>query len=233
MFRSRTRLRQASTTNASDASSASTSPNRRGRSLPRATSRATGVSRTVKACSTSAASAGMRAPRAAASARASAANAALARTRRMEIPATARSCMARNAGVRAERSSCASLCSASSRRPIRSRRRASRQRAWAAFARSPCASRVADAAASGFVDQARSREASAISASATTHLARATSLLDRKRAPLAAAALSRGRNHRAGPWRCREGRAPARHRGARLCLARRGGRPSRAPAPRR
>ena len=72
-FRSRTRLRQASMTSAFEASSASTSSSRRGRSSPRAISRATGVSRTAKACSTSAASAGMRAQRAASSARASAA----------------------------------------------------------------------------------------------------------------------------------------------------------------
>lgn len=47
-------------------------------------------------------------------------------------------------------------------------------RACAAFTRSPCASSVARAASSVFAGQFRSLEASAISASATTHLARAT-----------------------------------------------------------
>ena len=51
-------------------------------------------------------------------------------------------------------------------------------------------------------------------------------------APLAAPALSRGRDRRAGPWRCREARALARRRGVPLCSARRVDRPSRAPAPR-
>src|SRR3989441_5346697 len=65
-------------------------------------------------------------------------------------------------------------------RPIRRRRRASRYRACAAFARSPCSSSVARAASSIFAGQPRSREASAISASATMHLARATASLGPK-----------------------------------------------------
>src|SRR5438128_11633800 len=59
-------------------------------------------------------------------------------------------------------------------RPIRRRRRTSRYRACAAFTRSACASSVARAASSAFAGQPRSRGTSAISASATTHLARAT-----------------------------------------------------------
>src|SRR5260370_32349338 len=70
--------------------------------------------------------------------------------------------------------SSAGVRSASSMRPIRRRRRTSRYRACAAFTRSPCASSVARAASSVFAGQPRSRETSAISASATTHLARAT-----------------------------------------------------------
>ena len=57
-------------------------------------------------------------------------------------------------------------------------RRACRYRV--AFARSPCRSRIVRAASSAFTGQIRSRETSAISASATTHLARATSSLGPK-----------------------------------------------------
>src|SRR5438094_739144 len=64
--------------------------------------------------------------------------------------------------------------------PIRRRRRTSRYRAYAALTRSPCASSVARAASSAFAGQPRSREASATSASATMHLARATASLGPK-----------------------------------------------------
>ena len=47
-------------------------------------------------------------------------------------------------------------------------------RACAAFTRSPCSSSVTRAESSAFAGQLKSRETSAISASATTHLARAT-----------------------------------------------------------
>src|SRR4029077_12695488 len=86
-------------------------------------------------------------------------------------------------------------CSTSSRRPIRSRRRTSRFRACAAFTRSPCASSVARAASSAFAGQPRSREASAISASATTHLARASASFGPKaRAALRRRAFARRRS---------------------------------------
>ena len=153
-----------------------------GRSSPRAIRRAAGVVRTRDALSTSAVSAGMSAASAACLARASAARAALVRSRRIAIPATTSSWAARDAGGSGVGSSSASARSASSRRPIRSRRRTSRFRACAAFTRSPCVSSVARAASSAFAGQPRSRETSAISASATTHLARATVSLDRKRA---------------------------------------------------
>ena len=92
------------------------------------------------------------------------------RKRRIAIPATTSSWAALDAGGSGAGSSSASARSASSRRPIRSRRRTSRLRACAAFTRSPCASSVARAASSAFAGQPRSRETSAISASATTHL---------------------------------------------------------------
>ena len=76
-------------------------------------------------------------------------------------------------------------CALPSMRPRRRRRRASMWPAWAALARSPCCSSVARAAARVFAGQFRSRETSAISASATTHLARATA----SRGPKARAAL--------------------------------------------
>jgi len=68
----------------------------------------------------------------------------------------------------------------SSRCPIRRRRRASRCRACAAFTRSPCFSSAARAAWSAFGCQPRSRDTSAISASATAHRARATGSLGPK-----------------------------------------------------
>ncbi|MGY4285871.1 hypothetical protein ACVWXO_005091 [Bradyrhizobium sp. LM2.7] len=74
----------------------------------------------------------------------------------------------------------ASKRSASSTRPTRRRRRASMWPACAALATSPCFSSVARADASVFTGQFRSRETSAISASATTHLARATASLGPK-----------------------------------------------------
>src|ERR1700733_6221513 len=75
------------------------------------------------------------------------------------------------------------------------RRRNSRYRACAALSRSPCASSVARAASSNLTGQLRSREASAISASATRHLARATASLGLKaRAALRKRALARTRS---------------------------------------
>ena len=71
----------------------------------------------------------------------------------------------------------ASNASASSSRPMRIRRRISRYLACAAFTKSPCASRVSRAAASLCTGQPSSRSTSAISASATTHLARETGSL--------------------------------------------------------
>ena len=94
--------------------------------------------------------------------------------RRIAIPATTRSWTALNAGGKGVGSRSMSTRSASSRRPISRRRRTSRYRACAAFNRSPCVSSVARAESSDFAGQLRSREASATSASATTHLARAT-----------------------------------------------------------
>ena len=132
---------------------------------------------------------GCRAWRAARSARASAARAAFVRRRRIAIPATTSSWAVLDAGGKGAGSSSASVRSASSRRPIRRRRRTSRYRACAAFTRSPCASSVARAASSAFAGQPRSRETSAISASATTHLARATASFG----PKARAALSQER----------------------------------------
>ncbi len=113
----------------------------------------------------------------------------------MAIPATTNSWAVRDAGGNGAGSSAASLRSASSRRPIRSKRRTSRVRACAALRRSPCASSVARAASSVFAGQLRSRETSAISASATTHLARATASFGPKaRAALRNRALARGRS---------------------------------------
>ncbi len=144
------------------------------RSSPVVSRRAAGVFNTRNALSTSAVNAGIRACRAASSARASAARAGFARRRRTAIPATTNSCAVLNAGGKDAGSSSASMRSASSMRPIRRRRRISRYRACAALSRSPCASSVARAASSAFADQPRSRETSATSASATMHLARAT-----------------------------------------------------------
>src|SRR6266571_948416 len=80
-------------------------------------------------------------------------------------------------------------------RPIRRRRRTSRYRAYAALTRSPCSSSVARAASSAFAGQPRSRETSAISASATTHLARATASFGPKtRAALRTRAFARTRS---------------------------------------
>ena len=99
------------------------------------------------------------------------------RRRRIAIPATTSSWAALDAGGNGAGSSSASARSASSRRPISRRRRTSRCRACAAFTQSPCFSSVARAASSAFGGQPRSRDTSAISASATTHLARATASL--------------------------------------------------------
>ena len=129
---------------------------------------------------------GYRAWRAECSARARAARAAFVRRRRIAIPATTSSWAVLDAGGKGAGSSLASVRSASSMRPIRRRRRTSRCRACAAFTRSPCSSSVARAASSAFAGQPRSRETSAISASATTHLARATASFG----PKARAALS-------------------------------------------
>ena len=78
--------------------------------------------------------------------------------------------------------------------------------------RHACSS-VARAASSALVGQPRSRETSAISASATTQRARATASLGAEgaRRPFAAAPW-RARNRRAAPWRCRAAPAPARRR---------------------
>ncbi len=137
------------------------------------------------ALSTSAASAGIFACRAAWAARLSAARASFALSRLMAMPATTSSRTTCEAGGSGEALSSASVRSASSSCPTRRRRRASMWPAWAALARSPCCSSVARAAASVFTGQLRSRETSAISASATTHLARATA----SRGPNARAAL--------------------------------------------
>src|SRR5213083_2668882 len=177
---SRTTRRHASTTNAFDASNASTSSSRRSRSSPLVIRRAAGVFRTRSAPSTSAVRAGIRAWRAARSARASAARAAFVRRRRIAIPATTSSWTILDAGGKGAESSSASVRSASWMRPIRRRRRTSRYRAYAALTRSPCSSSVARAASSAFAGQPRSREASATSASATMHLARATASLGPK-----------------------------------------------------
>ena len=124
--------------------------------------------------------------------------------RRIAMPATASSCAALEAGGSGIGSSPASTSSASSRRPISSRRRTLRWPACAAFSRSPCFSSVARAASKILAGQPRSRETSAISASATTHLARATasfgpkpraarrsSVLARSRSPSCAIAMPR------------------------------------------
>src|SRR5579884_3851433 len=192
---SRTTWRHASTTSAFDSSNASTSSSRRRRSSPRAIRRVAGVLRTRDALSTSAVSAGMPAMRATRSARASAARAVFVRRRRIAIPATVSSWAALDADGKGAGSSAASLRSASSRRPIRRRRRISRCRACAALTRSPCASSVARAASSAFAGQLRSRETSAISASATTHRARATASFGPKaRAALRRRAFARTRS---------------------------------------
>ena len=133
--------------------------------------------------------------RAAISARASATRAVFVWSRRVAIPATTNSWAARDAGGKGAGSSSPSVRSASSRRPIRSRRRTSTNRACAAFTRSPCASSVARAASSAFAGQPRSRETSATSASATTHLARATASFGPKaRAALRRRAFARTRS---------------------------------------
>ncbi len=133
-----------------------------------------GYCKTSLARPTSAMRAGIRASRAARSARSSAARAVVVCTRRIAIPAITNSCAAFDAGGNDEVSSLASADAASSIRPIRSRRRISRWRACAALTRSPCASSVARATSRVFAGQFRSRDTSAISASATTHRARAT-----------------------------------------------------------
>ena len=170
---SRTTWRQASTTSAPEASSASTSSSRRGCSSPGAIRRAAGALRTMAVLSTSAVSAGMPAWRAARSASASALRACLIRKRRIAIPATASSWVARNAGGKDVASNFVSARSASSRRPVKRKRRTSRCRAWAAFARSPRRSSAARAVSSAFAEKLKSRDTSAISASATTQRARA------------------------------------------------------------
>src|SRR5262245_49591033 len=104
-----------------EASSVSMSSSRRSCSLPRTISRAAGMSRTRPALSSSARSGGMRAWRAASSARASAARAAVIRRRRMAIPATTSSWAARDAGGNGVGSKSTRRRSASSRRPIKRR----------------------------------------------------------------------------------------------------------------
>ncbi len=126
--------------------------------------------------STSAISAGMPASRAARiRPAASATRAALVRRRRIAIPATTSAWAARGPGGNSVGSISSIKCSASSSRPISSKRRTSSVRACAALTWSPCASRVARAASSASASQPREtvRETRAISASATTHRARA------------------------------------------------------------
>ena len=184
------------------------------------------------ALATSAVSAGMPACCAACSARASAARALFARSRRIAIPATASSCAARDAGGNGAGSSPLSVRSASSRRPTSSRRRTSRWRACAAFGPSPCRSSVARAASSALVGQPSSRETSAISASATTQRARPPPPWRQRRAPRASPGLSRAGNRRAAPWRCRATPAPARPRAGRPGSGHRADHPPPARAPR-
>ena len=156
-----------------DASSSSTSSNSRSRSAPFVTRRAAGVFRAVYAFSTSAVSAGMRAMRAARSARASAARAIFVVRRRIAMPATTNSCAVLNAGGRGAGSSAASV--ARLRRCARSAEaggpRDTGRRCICAVA---VRLSVTRAKSSAFAGQLRSRETSAISAWATTHLARAT-----------------------------------------------------------
>jgi hypothetical protein len=110
--------------------------------------------------------------------------------RRIAIPATTSSWAALDAG-RARRA-CA--------RPRRGDRSAGGAgprdcAACAAFTRSPCSSSVARAASSAFAGQPRLRDTSAISASTTTHLARATASFGPKaRAALRTSAFARTRS---------------------------------------
>ena len=139
---------------------------------------------------------GCRASRAARSARASAARAAFVRRRRIAIPATTSSWAALRRGREAARDR-ARRARARPRRGARSGAGAGpRDSAHARRStRSPCASSVARAASSAFAGQPRSRETSAISASATTHRARATASFGPKaRAALRSSAFARTRS---------------------------------------
>ena len=180
VFPWRTTCRHASTTSAPEANRFSTSSSVRSRSSPCAIKRAAGVLMRRDVLSTSAISAGMRARRAARLASTSATRALFVSKRQIAIPAIASSWAALKAGGKGAASNSASACSASSRRPISKRRRTPRCRACAAFARSPCRSSAARAELSALAGQLKSRETSAISASATMHLARATASLGPK-----------------------------------------------------
>jgi hypothetical protein len=179
----RATCRHASTMKASDASKPSTSSRRNDRSVPPAISRAAGELRASSARSTSAVNAGICASRAARASRVSAARAVRARSWRIATAATTSSWAVLAAGEKGDGSSSISPEAASSIRPIRRRRRTSRCRACAAFRSSPCASSVARAVSSAFAGQLKSRETSAISASATTHRARATISFEPKARP--------------------------------------------------
>src|SRR5436190_6371318 len=109
----------------------------------------------------------------------------------------------------------ASRRSASSRRPINRRRRASSDRACAALTRSPCASRTRRAFSSAFVGLLKSRETNAISASATTHRARATtSLAPKARTARRSSAFARARSPSCAIARPRRASAGASSRSA-------------------
>src|SRR4029077_8921546 len=109
--------------------------------------------------------------------------------------------------------------------------RTSRYRACAAFTRSPCSSSVARAASSTFAGQPRSRETRAISASATTHLARATASFGPKaRAALRRRALARTRSPSCAIAMPRNARAGASSRRATRFKAPRGSPTARARA---
>ena len=132
-----------------------------------------------------------------------------------------------DAGGNGAGSSSPSARSASSRRPISSRRRTSRCRACAALTRVAVRFERRPRRVERLRGQPRSRETSAISASATTHLARATASLGPKaRAALSQREPSRERDRRAAPSRCLEARAQARRHAGRPASMRRGGSPA-------
>ena len=124
----------------------------------------------------------------------SAARAAFVCRRRIAMPATTSSCAALDAGGSDAGSSSASMRSASSRRPIRAGGALPDCAHARRSTRSPCASSVARAASSVFVGQPRSRETRAISASATTQLARATASFGPKARAAAQSAFARTRS---------------------------------------